>query len=85
MDGRVAIHMAGRPLLPLSTDSQAWDTLINRLRSVAVKSQPELTQSEASRPLCPFDLWFDPMWSTCHKYSCSDTIFGRIPNVLIIS
>jgi hypothetical protein len=38
----------------------------------------------AGRPLCPFDLWFGPMWSTCHKHSCSDTIFGGVPNVLVI-
>jgi hypothetical protein len=30
-------------------------------------------------------LWFGPMWSTFHKKSCSDIIFGRIPNVLVIS
>jgi hypothetical protein len=30
-------------------------------------------------------LWFGPTWSTCHKHSCSDTIFGGIPNVLVIS
>jgi hypothetical protein len=29
-------------------------------------------------------LWFGPTWSTCHKDSYSDTIFGRILNVLII-
>jgi hypothetical protein len=39
----------------------------------------------AGRPLCPFDLWFGSTWSTHHKRSCSDTIFGGIPNVLVIS
>jgi hypothetical protein len=31
------------------------------------------------------DLWFGPMWSMCHKDFYSDTIFGRIQNVLVIS
>jgi hypothetical protein len=30
-------------------------------------------------------LWFGPTWSMCHKHSCSDTIFGGIPNILVIS
>jgi hypothetical protein len=55
--------------------------------------EAEPTQSVASQPrgwsgwptLEPFDLWFGPTWSTCHKRSCSDTIFGRIPNGLVIS
>jgi hypothetical protein len=58
MDGRVAIHVADwaaidvacRPLLPVSTDFQTWDNLVNRLRSVAVMSWPEPTQSLAGRP-----------------------------------
>jgi hypothetical protein len=29
MDGHSAIHVAGRPLLPVSTDFQTWDTLVN--------------------------------------------------------
>jgi hypothetical protein len=37
MDGRAAIHVAGRPLL-VSTNSQTWDTLVNQLWSVAIKS-----------------------------------------------
>jgi hypothetical protein len=35
MDGPTAIHVAGRPLLPVSTDYRAWDTLVNRFRRVA--------------------------------------------------
>jgi hypothetical protein len=84
---------AGRPLLLVSTNSWAWDTLVNQCMNIATMSQPELTQSVADRPrgwaghptLEPFDLWFGPMWSTCHKHFCSDTIFGGIPNVLVIS
>jgi hypothetical protein len=53
MDSRAAIHMAGQPLLPVSTNSRTWDTLINQQRSVAIKSQPEPTQSVAGWPLCP--------------------------------
>jgi hypothetical protein len=49
MDGRAAIHMAGRPLLPVSTDFWTWDTLVNRLRMITVKSLPEPTQSVASQ------------------------------------
>jgi hypothetical protein len=77
--------MAGRPPLPVSTDSRAWDTLVNRCVTVATKSRPEPTQSVAGWPLSPFDLWFGPTWPTCHKHFCSDTMFGRIPNVLGIS
>jgi hypothetical protein len=29
MDGRVAIHVAGWPLLLVSTNFRAWDTLVN--------------------------------------------------------
>jgi hypothetical protein len=50
MDGRAAIHVAGRPLLPVPIDYRAWDTLINRRMNVAAKFRPELTQSVASRP-----------------------------------
>jgi hypothetical protein len=86
MDGRSTIHLAGRPLLPVSTDFRTWDTLVNRLRSVAIKFWPEPTQSVADRPtLVPFDLCFGPTWSMCHKHSCSDIIFGGILNILIIS
>jgi hypothetical protein len=85
MDDRVAIHVACRPLLSISTDFRTWDTLVNWLRSVAIKSQSKLPQSVASQHLCPFDLWFDPMWSVCHKHSCRDTIFVGIPNILVIS
>jgi hypothetical protein len=85
MDDRSAIDEAGRPLLSVSTDFRTLDTLANWLTSVAIKSQPEPTQSVAGWPLCPFDLWFSPTWSMCHKHSCSDTIFGGIPNVLVIS
>jgi hypothetical protein len=84
MDGRVAMHVAGRPHLPVSTDSRARYTLVNRLRSIVVRSPPEPTQSVNAQPLCLFDLWFGPMWSTCHKHSCSDTVFGGIPNVLVV-
>jgi hypothetical protein len=85
MDGWAAIHVAGWPLLLVSTDFQTLDTLVSCLRSVAAKSRPEPTQSVADRPLGPFDLWFGPMWSMCHKHSRGDTIFGGIPNVLVIS
>jgi hypothetical protein len=93
MDGWVAIHIAGWPLLSVSTDFRTLDTLVDRLRNVPTKSHPEPTQSVAgrlrgwtSRPaLGPFDLWFGPMWSTCYKYSYGDTIFGGTPNVLVIS
>jgi hypothetical protein len=77
MDGRAAIHVAGRPLLLVSTDYWTWDSLVNRLRSVAIKSRPELTQCLAGHPLGPFDLWFGPTWSTCHTHSYNDTIFGE--------
>jgi hypothetical protein len=50
MDCRAAIHVASRPLLPVSTDFRTWDSLVNWLRSIAVKSQPEPTQSVAGRP-----------------------------------
>jgi hypothetical protein len=85
MDSRAAIHVAGRPLLPVSTDSWPWDTLVNRRMNIATKSRPDLTQCVAGRPMSPFDLWFGPTWSTCHKHSCSDTIFRRIPNIVVIS
>jgi hypothetical protein len=52
MDGRATIHVAGRPLLPVSTNYQAWDTLVNQLMSVSVKSPPEPTQSVAG-PCAP--------------------------------
>jgi hypothetical protein len=42
--------MAGQPLLLVSTDSQAWDALVNRHMNVAAKSWLELTQSVAGRP-----------------------------------
>jgi hypothetical protein len=78
--------MAGRPLLLVSTNFLTLDTLVDCLRSIDAKSRLEPTLGVASRPaLGPFDLWFGPTWSTCHKYSCGDTIFGGIPNVLIIS
>jgi hypothetical protein len=50
MDGRVAIHVAGRPLLPVSTDLRTLDTLVDCLRSVATKSRPEPTQSVVGQP-----------------------------------
>jgi hypothetical protein len=77
--------VAGWPLLPVSTDFRTLDTLVDRLRSIVAKSRPELTQSVVDRPLGPFDLSFGPTWSTYHRYSCGDTIFGGIPNVLVIS
>jgi hypothetical protein len=55
--------MARRPstLLLVSTDFQTRDTLVNRLRSVAVKSQPKLTQTVAGRPtLVPLGLVVSP-------------------------
>jgi hypothetical protein len=56
MDGRAAIHVACRPLLPVSTDPQAWDALVNRCMNVVTKSRPELTQCVVGRlasPLAP--------------------------------
>jgi hypothetical protein len=50
MDGLVAIHVSRQPLLPVSTDFQTWKTLVNRLRSIALKSRPEQTRSVAARP-----------------------------------
>jgi hypothetical protein len=50
MDGWAAIHVAGRPLLPISTDSRAWDTLVNRRMNIAAKSMPEPAQIVAGRP-----------------------------------
>jgi hypothetical protein len=63
MDGRAAIDVASRPLLPVSTDFRTWDTFVNRLRSITVKSRPEPTQSVADRPR----VWADrstivPLW-----------------------
>jgi hypothetical protein len=49
MDGRAAIHIAGQPLLLVSTNFWTWDTLVNRLRSIAVNSRCEPTQSVAGR------------------------------------
>jgi hypothetical protein len=51
MDGRVAIHVADRPLHLVSTSFQTLDTLVDRLRNIAAKFWPELTQSVADR-LC---------------------------------
>jgi hypothetical protein len=93
MDGQAPIHTAGQPLLLIFTDFRTLDTHVDRLISVANKSHTKLTQSvvgrprvgPASRPLGPFDLWFGPMWSTCHKHSCGDTTSGGIPNVLVVS
>jgi hypothetical protein len=53
MDGSAAIHVAGLPLLPVSTDSWALDTLVNRRVNVAAKSRPEPTQSVAGRSADP--------------------------------
>jgi hypothetical protein len=50
MDGWAGIHVAGQPLLSVSTDSQAWDTLVNQRTNIAAKSQPEPTQSVVSWP-----------------------------------
>jgi hypothetical protein len=49
MDSQAAIHVAGWPLLLLSTNFWTWDTLRNWLRSIAVKSRPKPTQSVADR------------------------------------
>jgi hypothetical protein len=54
MDSRVAIHVAGRPLLLVSTDFRTLDTLIDHHRSIATKSRPKLTQSLAGRPAGPW-------------------------------
>jgi hypothetical protein len=50
MDGRAAIHMVGRPLLPICTDFRTLDTLVDHLRSIAAMSQSEPSQSVAGRP-----------------------------------
>jgi hypothetical protein len=50
MDGRAAFHVVGQPLLSISTDSRAWDPLVNRLVNIAAKSQPKPTQSVVGRP-----------------------------------
>jgi hypothetical protein len=50
MDSRAAIHMASRPLLPVSTNFWTLDTLVDQLRSVAAKSRLEPTQNVANRP-----------------------------------
>jgi hypothetical protein len=50
MDGRAAIHVAGQQVLPVSTDSRAWDTLVNQPMNVATNSRPKPTQSVAGRP-----------------------------------
>jgi hypothetical protein len=49
INGWAGIHVAGWPLLLVSTDFGSWDTLVNRLRSIAVKSRPKPTQSVASQ------------------------------------
>jgi hypothetical protein len=49
MDGRAAIHVASQPLLPVSTDFRTLDTLVDRLRRVAAKYWPKLTQSVAGQ------------------------------------
>jgi hypothetical protein len=49
MDGRAAIHVASQPLLPVSTDSRAWFTLVNQRMNVAIKSQPKPTQNVVGR------------------------------------
>jgi hypothetical protein len=50
MDGRAAILVAIRPLVLVSTKFWTWDTLLNRLRSVAITSWPEPTQGVADWP-----------------------------------
>jgi hypothetical protein len=63
MDGWAAIHVADRPLLLVSTNFRTWDTLVNRLKSVAIKSRPEPTHSVAAQPrgwACR--LAFGPLW-----------------------
>jgi hypothetical protein len=86
MDGRAAIHVAGQPLLLVSTDLQTWNTLVNELRCIVIKSQPKPTQSVADQlALVPLLLVVWPHMVSCHRHSYSDTIFGGIPNVLVIS
>jgi hypothetical protein len=60
MDGRVAIHVVSQPLLLISTVFWTWDTLVNRLSSVVIKSQPEPTQSVAGQ-----------RETSVHYFSCS--------------
>jgi hypothetical protein len=70
--------VASRPLLPVSTDSRAWDTLINRLRSVSVKSRPELTQSVADGPRG----WAGP----CASLTCGLAPRGlRVTNIPVVT
>jgi hypothetical protein len=50
MDSRAAIHVAGRLLLPGSTDFQHWIPLVNRRSNITVKSRAEPTQRLAGQP-----------------------------------
>jgi hypothetical protein len=50
MDFRAAIHVAGQPLLPGSTDFQHWIPLVNQRSNMTVESRAELTQRLAGRP-----------------------------------
>jgi hypothetical protein len=73
------------PLLMVSTKSRAYDTLVNRRVNITAKLRPKPTQSVAGWTLSAFDLWLSPTWSIGRKHLCIDTIFGRIPNVLVVS
>jgi hypothetical protein len=63
MDGWAAIHVAGRLLLPVSSDFQTLDTLVDHLRRIAAKSRPERTQSVAGQPALvpPLTCGFSPL------------------------
>jgi hypothetical protein len=76
MDGRVAIYVAGRPLLPVSTNFQTWDTLVNRLRSIAVKSLPRPTQSVACQPRG---------WAGRPAGPCAPLTYGLAPHGLHVT
>jgi hypothetical protein len=49
MESRAAIHVAGQPLLSVSIDSRAWDTLVNQHMNVSAKSRPEPSQTVADQ------------------------------------
>jgi hypothetical protein len=84
MVGRPSKWSAGRPLLPVSTDFRTLDTLVDRLSSVVTKSRPELTQSMAGRPRGWAGPWA-PLTFGLAPRGMRVTIFGGIPNILVIS
>jgi hypothetical protein len=82
MDGRAAIHVAGWPLLPVSTDFRIWDTLVNQLRILTVKSRPEPTQSVAGRPRG----WAGQPAGSCAHLTCGLAPHGlRVTNIPVVT